>query len=203
MFSKISNLFNKYYKLVVVVSFALVVIVGMRIISTSRKKDTAIDVKQPQEISKEKVATSIEGVTPGVSDKSKLEVFGEPRSEVINPDGSTLFKFGPEKSPVPIEVVVQENKIVFIKKYPSLNDKTTLKYYLDEYGNPDLSLFSEAPGFKAHVFLDEGLVVVAQEVGRGNVYELRYFVPTTKEEFLATWGKDLSSQPPTLPPLYY
>ncbi|MCH7640571.1 hypothetical protein IID22_00005 [Patescibacteria group bacterium] len=90
-----------------------------------------------------------------------------------------------------------------MKKYPAASDKDTLNHYIETFGDYDLSLFYEEPEFVAYVFLNEGLVVVAHQGERGNVYELRYFVPTSEEEFLETWGSDLLTEPPRKPPLYY
>ena len=197
MLSNIRIFLGKYYKAVILFIFVFVVIAGMQIIS-NRKTPTG-----EKRVSPKNVATSVEGITTGMSDESELESFGEPRSIDELPDGSLLYKFGPEKSPRPIEVVVEKGKIVFIKKFPAINDKVTLDYYLKTYGESDLGLFYEEPGFIAHVYLDEGIVIVADDSKRENVYELRYFVPTSEENFLETWGSDLLSEPPLLPPLYY
>jgi hypothetical protein len=147
-------------------------------------------------------ASSSEGVTPGKSSVSDLEKLPRALAVIPNDDGTITHTYGLETDPQPTEVIVEEGWVTFLKKRPGSGDPLFLRQYVQKYGEYNLSLYSHEPGFKAYVFLNAGLVVVAQEV-KGDVIELQYFTPTTEEDFLQSWGKNFLSVSPTLPPNYY
>ena len=158
--------------------------------------------KAPSLPSSPSQASSSEGIVPGTSSVSDLEKLTGELAVIPNDDGTVTHTYGLETDPQPIEVIVKDGWVAFLKKRPTSKDPLLLEEYVKRFGEYDLSLYSHEPGFKAYVFLDAGLVVIAHEV-KGDVIELQYFTPTTKEDFLASWGKDFPSASPTLPPGYY
>lgn len=189
------NFFKKYHKPIIVSSLVATGVIAVLIYSSFGKSRP---VPKEPEVEEIKIAplTTTEGITPGISDVSSLTNFGKPLSIEEKEGGYTVYLFGPERSPRPTEVYIKEGRVAFVKKRPTTNDKFFLRDYLEELGEPDFTLYYKINEFKAYVFFDEGLVVVAHQGERGDVYELRYFIPTTKEEFFTTWGKDLPSSPP-------
>lgn len=158
--------------------------------------------EQAQEPPKPPVATSSEGITPGKSTESDLEKLGEAREIKENPDQTKSYLFGLKTDPEPTRIDVKDNRVIFIQKRPRETDPLFLKDLITQYGQPGLELYSQIPGLKAYVFLDSGIAAIAMP-DTGIITQLRYFVPSTQEEFLRTWGEDFLSSQPTLPPLYY
>lgn len=188
------NFIKRYFKLIIVAAFVATGVVAILVYSSVRKSRPAPKEPDVEEV-KITPVTSIEGITPGISDVSSLNIFGEPLS-IEEKGGYTVYLFGPERSSRPTEVYIKEGKVVFVKKRPTANDKLFLSDYREELGEPAFTLYSTINEFRAYVFFEKGLVVIAHQGERGDVYELRYFLPTTKEDFSETWGKDLSSKPP-------
>jgi hypothetical protein len=147
-------------------------------------------------------ASSSEGLIPGESSVEDLEKLKGPLSVIPNEDGTITHTYGLETDPQPIEVIVKDGRVTFLKKRPTGSDPLFLEEYVKRFGEYDFSMYSQEPGFKAHVFLEAGLVVVAQEV-KGDVIELQYFTPTTEEDFLKLWGENFLEVSPTQPPNYY
>lgn len=143
-----------------------------------------------------------EGIRPGITTSSDLQKIRTPREVQENPDGTSTYVFGEKTDPNPDEAVTKDDKVFFFKKRPTQKDFSNISQVVEKYKNPDFTLFSSIPDSIVYVFLDEGLAVTADK-DSGVVHELRYFVPTTKEDFIQGWGKDLLSTSPTPPPLYY
>lgn len=198
MLNKIKS-FLKGRKLIL--TLVIIVLATSLVYGSLSKKDKS---EKPGETGpkKESLISTSEGVTVGKSKAKDLDAFGEPREIKENPDNTMSYVYGLETDPQPTKVVVKDEKIIFIKKRPTLFDPTSLSSFKDQLGEPDFSLYHEYPTYKAFVFLEEGVAVIAGEE-KEEVIELRYFVPMKREEFLLTWGKDLLPQPPPLPPLYY
>lgn len=143
-----------------------------------------------------------EGIKPGITTPSDLEKIRTPREVQQNPDGASTYVFGQKTDPNPDEAVIENDKVVFFKKRPTQEDFSNISQVIEKYKNPDFILFSSIPDSIVFIFLDEGLAVIADK-DSGVIHELRYFVPTTKENFIQGWGKDFLSTSPTPPPLYY
>ena len=92
-------------------------------------------------------------------------------------------------------LISDDNVVLFIKERISYNSEHTLAPYVAEFGEPQLVLnypqISNA--VKAHVFLDKGLVIFAHDADR-SVEAIWYFEPTTKDKFLESWGKNLTTE---------
>lgn len=133
------------------------------------------------------------GVTAGYSSLKDVEKnFGPPINTVRLEDGARL-EYKSSYFGIPNEVVVDsKNTVQFLKENIGTQSDDVIQNYTNKFGQPDLIMFNESVSDtdKAHIFLKEGLVVVAQ----GNyVTQKWYFKPTTKEVFLATWGKKLKA----------
>jgi len=158
--------------------------------------------KQAQEPPKPPVASSSEGITPGKSTESDLEKLGQAREIKENPDQTKSYLFGLKSDPEPTRIDVKEGTVIFVQKRPGGAGPLFLKDLISQFGQPNLELYSQLPGLKAYVFLDSGIAAIAMP-DTGTITQLRYFVPSTQEEFRETWGKDFLSSQPTLPPFYY
>lgn len=136
------------------------------------------------------------GVTPGHSKYSQMvEIMGTPIDSVETEDGYEI-KYQSDFLAIPNEVVTdKEGTVQFIKEKLIYDESHTLSQYVDQFGEPDLVLQDESGGIslRANVFLEEGLVIMAH-IKDGSVEGKWYFVPSTKAEFLSSWGENLSSE---------
>ena len=158
--------------------------------------------KQAQEPLKPSPTASSEGLIPGKSKVADLEELGEPREIIENKDQTKSYLFGLKTDPEPLHINTKDDTVIFIQKRPTQEDPLRLKDLISEYGQPNLELFTQFTGLKAYVFLNSGVAAIAIPE-TGTITQLRYFIPSSQEEFLQTWGKDFQSAEPTLPPLYY
>ncbi|NCN03858.1 MAG: hypothetical protein GW942_02170 [Candidatus Pacebacteria bacterium] len=141
------------------------------------------------------------GITPGYSKQEQLiKMMGEPL-DIIETENGSEIKYKSDFPAVPNKVETnKEGTVQFIKEYLLYDETHLLSQYISEYGEPNISLIDNESGdaFKAHVFLDEGLVIVAHNVD-GSVEQKWYFEPTTAEIFLSSWGNNLSLNGPGSP----
>ncbi|MDH5533664.1 MAG: hypothetical protein OEX81_04530 [Candidatus Pacebacteria bacterium] len=136
------------------------------------------------------------GVTPGYSKyKDLVENMGIPIDKVETETGFDI-KYQSDFLALPHEVVTdKEGTVSFIKEYLLYDPTHLLSQYVEDFGEPEIVLFDDQSGtaFKAHVFLDEGLVIIAH-IKDGSVEQKWYFEPVSKEIFLKSWGKTLSEK---------
>jgi len=196
MLITILNLIKKY-RLIIVFSFIIIgsSIVGFFIDKERQEKETVVPIGVTE-------GETSEGIKPGKTTVSDIEKMENLREIKHNSDGTSTYIFGIETDPKPMEVVVKGNLVSLVKKRPTQGEPAFLKEIIIEYDEPDFTLYHQIIDSIAYIYLDEGLVIIADK-DTGVIHELRYFTPSTKEEFLATWGKDLSDEQPTPPPLYY
>lgn len=137
-------------------------------------------------------------ITPGFTNYNQLvEKMGPPLESVETKDGFDL-KYQSDFLAIPNRVVTdKDGKVQFIKEFLKYDENHLLKQYTDKYGNPDLVLTDpeSGPAVEAHVFLKQGLVIIAH-VNDGSVEQKWYFSPTTRQNFLSSWGKKLSDDGP-------
>jgi len=142
---------------------------------------------------------SWQGITPGTTTTEDLKKqLGEPlKTTQIN--GKNVYLYPSDTENWENEVTVtDEQKVETIKRYfPSKEENYTS--FINQYGPYDYEFFgpSYQAGFSVFVFLNKGVVVVANKES-DLVLEVWYFQPTTLEEFLSLLGKDLSQTPPKL-----
>lgn len=194
--------FVKKHKKILGVIIFVVLIIAFSIYFGEKEIQQEAQMEEPEETEfpSSSIKTS-ENLSAGESNLEDLDILGDPAETEQNEDGTETLIYGSTNDPQPTTVVVDNNEVLFIKKRPSLDDPNNLNQFINEHGSPEAEFFTEYVGFKAYVFLQKGLSVTAGE--GGSILELRYFIPTSKEEFLNTWGKDFSETPPPIPPLYY
>lgn len=139
---------------------------------------------------------SWQGLTPGYSRlEDVVGNLGQPLSTEDIREGTALY-YQSDFPVFPDEVIVNTtNTVQFIKEFVPYNADHTLQQYTQEFGQPDLELYDQDTGYasKAYVFLQQGLVIIAHISGQ-TVEQKWYFVPTTQQEFLQSWGKNLTDQ---------
>lgn len=137
-----------------------------------------------------------QGVTPGYSTIKQLqEQMGEASRVEELESGQRLYYPPNYESKRFNEIETDESgTVVFIKELVEFDEEHTLADYTEAYGDYDLRLHpsSFAPSVYAHVFLDEGLVIMAH-VDRNIVEEKWYFDPVSEEVFLESWGSNLEN----------
>ena len=195
------NFIKKHKKIFGILTFSILFIVAVVYFG---EKERQQEQKQP-DLSQNGLPSfsvqSSEGLSAGQSGLKELENLGEASRVIENEEGTKSFIYGKEQDPQPKTVIVDNNLVIFIRKRPDFEDPNNLSKFTDQYGQPDAELYTHYTGFNAYIYLEEGLVVLAGEGGA--LLELRYFVPTTLNNFLSLWGQDLSERPPPPPPLYY
>jgi hypothetical protein len=75
------------------------------------------------------------------------------------------------------------------------------KDFLQRYGTPEAVLYvvpaRDVP-IKADLYPKQGMVAYIQADAKA-VWHIRYFRPMSVDTYLASWGKDLSKNPPAQP----
>lgn len=107
----------------------------------------------------------------------------------------TEYKLKSEFPAVPHIVVTNKNdEVIFVKKTLLHSTNQFLEEYILNYGQPDLVFHMPywSEFVEVHVFLDEGLAIVAHI--KGNVEQIWSFSPTDEESFLELWGQDLETE---------
>lgn len=136
-------------------------------------------------------------LTPGYSKLDDVtQNLGQPIGQEQTPFGERLL-YESNYPTLPNSVIVDpENTVQFIKQYLPLDGFEALETYTSQYGEPDFVLIDEEAGetFRAHVFLTEGLVLIAH-VADNSVQQKWYFTPVNAEIFLQSWGTNLTDQP--------
>jgi hypothetical protein len=134
-------------------------------------------------------------ITPGHSKISQVVTkLGEPIATQQTSQGDE-YHFTSFSELTPNKVVTDSSgNVKFMKEFFISDFDHLLSDYTDKYGEPDLSLvdLDSSGAVRAHVFLEEGLVVVAHNIDK-NVSQRWYFEPTTEQIFLNSWGNNLSN----------
>jgi hypothetical protein len=134
------------------------------------------------------------GVTPGHSTyKQLVEKMGEPLDSVKTKNGFKI-EFKSDFDGLPNTVITDKEGLVqFIREQIVFDKEHKLDQYIDEFGQPDLVLpdAGSAMSLEANVFLSKGVVIMAH-VKDGSVEGKWYFEPAEKQNFLNSWGENLS-----------
>lgn len=136
-------------------------------------------------------------ITPGFTTINQAaEQLGQPITNKQTPLGiESTFQSYEKYSPHRV-VADQDGVVRFVKEFIRSSDEHTLDQYTNLYGQPDLQLKDQksSPALTAHVFLNEGLVVLAH-IADDTVEQKWYFEPTDEDNFLQSWGATLTSSP--------
>lgn len=149
-----------------------------------------LSVKEP---AKQVYENTWNGITPGVSSLNDLNRFGEPVSTEQR-DGSTVFRYKSDVEALKHEVYSQGDKVGLVKE--QVWGKENLEDYKTRYGLPEGEYFGDysESNYKFYAYPSKGLAVIAH-IEDGFVLEKWYFPPMALQEFLTSWGKDLTTEP--------
>jgi len=138
-------------------------------------------------------------ITPGLSDVNDVtKNFGQPLSQESYGPGQRL-QYQSQYPTRPHDVITdQSGTVQFIKEYLPLDSQEFINTSIEQYGEPDYVLIDEITGdaFRAYVFLDQGLVLIAH-IADDSVQQKWYFVPTSADNFLQSWGQSLTNEEPS------
>lgn len=139
---------------------------------------------------------TLKSATPGFEFTQNIKNnFGTPL-EVKKTELGTEYNYKSEFPTHNTKVVVSEDNIVlFTSERLSYNPEHLLASYTSEFGNPQLILdyYKISESVKANVFLNAGVVIFAH-IKDGSVEAIWRFVPTTEENFMNSWGKELTTE---------
>lgn len=137
-----------------------------------------------------------ETITPGYSTiQQAAEQLGAPiDSKQTNRGIETTFSSYNDFLPHQV-VSDQGGTVRFAKEFIHSSLDHTLDQYINEYGSADLQLIDHesSDALTAHVFLEEGLVVLAHNADQ-TVEQKWYFEPTDEATFLNSWGINLETE---------
>ncbi|MBD3250841.1 MAG: hypothetical protein GF381_04730 [Candidatus Pacebacteria bacterium] len=124
--------------------------------------------------------------------KDVYQKLGEPIAVEKNELGNKLL-YESDYPVLPHEIVVNDQQnLVFIKEYVSIEVDENISQYQQQWGQADLTEYTrENSPRKALVYLDEGVVLISHGVD-GSIEQKWYFPPATEEKFLEMWGNELS-----------
>lgn len=177
---KRESVFKKYWFVILLAFVATILIVIKLVFTNAPQQPTAPTQGQ----------ATWKGITPGKSTVDAVyKSLGEPKS--TSSDGSQLFYLREGGGP-PHIVVLQGNTVGFVKEEAIAGNLTDIK---KKYGEPEGEYFgpNKSVGFKMYIYSKYGFAVNAHSEN-GRILEIWYFAPTSLSQFLATWGKDLSTQ---------
>jgi len=140
---------------------------------------------------------SWKGITPNISTKNELEKnLGQPIN-LEKKEEQTILYYPSENEDWPAEIYVsnKNNKVELIKNLNPFSNEN-YQYFINKFGPPNKELFGphQGAGFSVFVFLDKGVAIVSNPES-GIVLEVWYFSPTTLENFLKFFGKELTLTP--------
>jgi hypothetical protein len=96
----------------------------------------------------------------------------------------------------PHQVVTNQSGVVtFAKEFIRSSPDHTLDQYTSQYGQADFQLIDHesSDALTAHVFLQEGLVVLAHNADQ-TVEQKWYFEPVDESTFMESWGANLETE---------
>lgn len=192
--------FLKRNKLILILAVIVIVIIIAKTFFKTTEKTTSsseLTITPPPIIVPTIIPqTNWQKIIPGKTSKNDLEqILGKPL-KTKNEDNITYSFYQSNSKNWPAEITISKlnNTITFVKDYLP---KTKYTEFLQKFGNPELKnlygLHSQN-GFLTFVWPQNGIAVIANE-NLDEVIEVWYFSQTTKDEFLATWGKDLKTVP--------
>lgn len=138
------------------------------------------------------------GIQPGSTSKTKLEKeLGQPiKTDQTENNYIYYYASGTNNWPNKISLNKENSQVDFIEVFFPPKEQT-YQSFVTKLGLPNLTLYGphNEAGFQVFIFLDKGIAIIANPDSQV-VLEVWYFTPTTSENFLSTWGKNLTD---TLP----
>ena len=122
-----------------------------------------------------------------------------PESEPIKEENNgNLLNFPSSNPEIPNQVIIEEDKLSFIKEIVTLKDKVYISDIEKEYGSTQNILYGphSSSGFDLYVIPERGIAYVGHEES-GLLLEIWYFTPMTFEQFKAKYSPayDYSTSP--------
>lgn len=165
------------------------------------RSESPYDLKKEEQI---KEPASWDQITPG---KSSIDDITGLSSKVIlkSQESSTLEgyttywvgKNNQDKLPSVLEVNKTTRTVEYAYDFVFDQNNRSVPSYESalSLGSPNLQLsMPSTPGILVYVYLDNGIALEV-DTTTSLIWAIRYFVPTSEEQFLSTWGKDLSQSP--------
>lgn len=183
----------KYVLLVVggIISFVLLIFVGLS------EKPKVITTTTEETRGRPKVANEWNGVVPGISNYADVKSSFKGTLKSARPvyGSNTLYTYvdGPSEF-VTAEVGTDSTgKIVYLRTYTPSPHEGDFNTYTSKMnlGQSDFDLYVPDTEDKAFVFLDKGVALEAI-IPANETHYIRYFTPMSKDDFLSTWGSDLT-----------
>ena len=148
---------------------------------------TASPTPASLQVDPKKDYSSLNKVVPGKATLKDVErINGKPLSSKTEGNKTYLYY------PTPLEgftntVVLENNVVSYSIENVFGSYRGTVQSLRTSYGNPDFTLYG-ADGYFWRVYLKEGFVA---ETDRTDVTTIVYFIPQTKESFMASLAKEL------------
>lgn len=133
---------------------------------------------------------SYDTLVPGFSSKSDaIEKLGAP----LNGPDSPSLEFKSSNPNLPHEVIIANDKVVFIKEIIKVEGGKTSNDIIELYGEALKVLYGpdSIHGFNLYVYPDKGIAYLGH-IKEPLLLEIWYFQPTTLQEFKAKWASGYS-----------
>lgn len=179
--------FLKKHWFLILLAFIATLVVLAKIFLTKEKK-----VEAPPPYNKPLVEWN--GVVPGQTNNEQVkEKLGEPET-ALPAEGDNIKFLYPRQGGGPEHEVIFEGATVALIKDRVLDGN--ISSFHKKYGPPEADFWGEhqKSGFKTYIWASKGVAVIAHSE-EGLIYEVWYFQPMPLQQFLATWGRNLSSEP--------
>ncbi len=131
---------------------------------------------------------------PGYSTKASVtEKLGQPLQSVPTENGESLEYSAPFAEYPTVVEVDSTQKVRFVRERFDPRDQSKVPAFVAKLGAPDFIQYSVGGAFPLEVHLRYG-VAVARHLSDKSVFEIWYFPPMSKQEFLSTIGKDNATE---------
>lgn len=177
-------IFLKTKKILFLASFGIIVIIAY-LLAKEGQEPTISPTPLPTT-----APATWRSLLPGTSTLD--DVFKDLGQPIKTIDGGTLL-YSSESKNRNHEVVVKENKVVFIKEIITVNG-VKIPDMETKYGKSKIQLYGLDDVYSLFVYPDKGVAYVGNPTSN-TVSEIWYFEPTTLDRFLLTWAQEYSSQP--------
>lgn len=140
-------------------------------------------------------AIDYKGIIPGTSSKEDvIEALGTPIIE-NKVEKYDQLEFKSDNPNYNNETLIEEDKVVFIKKIVVKNENIMAQEIKSKYGEPTNILYSHKSsiGINLYVYPEKGIAYIAHGAS-GILYEIWYFVPTTIGDFKQKWASNYSDE---------
>ncbi|MFI5241078.1 MAG: hypothetical protein ACHQUA_01455 [Microgenomates group bacterium] len=120
--------------------------------------------------------------------------FGTPLSE-READGKKILEYESKNPNFNNEIVINSNKLYFVKQIISPSDNISIVELKNKYGNFKNILYGNGSdsGFHLFIYPEKGVAFIGNEKTT-DVLEVWYFAPTTYENFKTLYAKEYTEE---------